>query len=343
MAEKFSRWRDPATGIAPFLVPLSTSGTDSLPPALQLVTVPVAALLGAIRGLLVVLLILAQTVLVEGILLIFSPVPPIHAALTRACNASLARLVLLVLGVVFIKVETVQLRKTGRSPPSVPFDPRKGDVVIANSSSPLDLLYLAFRYNATFLLPVAASSTTSSSNKVAGWRRVTLLSAILASGQLPQLGAAAESLDEAVKKAVGPVVVFPEGTTSNNRALLKLAEIAAPGACVKSSPLRTFVLAFKYPAPTALAPSLTYPIPTPSPLSGLLSHLYALASRLTPYTFSVRRLHASEAPKLSAHPTRDEWDALGDALAGTARLKKVGGLGWVEKGAFLEFRRLKGR
>lgn len=155
-----------------------------------------------------------------------------------------------------------------------------------------------------------------------------------------------------------------QGTTSNNRALLKLAEIAAPGACVKSSPLRTFVLAFKcvsrpihamhlvpqltlrrhrYPAPTALAPSLTYPIPTPSPLSGLLSHLYALASRLTPYTFSVRRLHASEAPKLSAHPTRDEWDALGDALAGTARLKKVGGLGWVEKGAFLEFRRLKGR
>ncbi|GAA5934277.1 hypothetical protein JCM3775_006956 [Rhodotorula graminis] len=342
MAEKFSRWRDPSTGIAPFLVPLP-AGTNSLPPALQLVTVPVAALLGAVRGLLVVLLLLAQTVLVEGILLIFSPVPPVHAALTRACNASLARLVLLVLGVVHVKVETVQIRKTVRAPPAVPFDPRKGDVIIANSCSPLDLLYLAFRYNATFLLPVAASPTASSSSTIAGWRRVTLLSAILASGQLPQPGAAAESLEAAVKKAVGPVVVFPEGTTSNNRALLKLADIATPAAGAKSSPLRTFVLAFRYPAPTSLAPSLTYPIPTPSPLSGLLSHLYTLTSRLTPYTFSVRRLRASEAPKLSVRPTKDEWDALGEALANTARLKKVGGLGWVEKGAFLDFRRLKGR
>ena len=127
--------------------------------------------------------------------------------MSRACNASLARLILLVLGVVFVKVETVQLRKTGRSPPSVPFDPRKGDVVVANACSPLDLLYLAFRYNPTFLLPVAASS---SSAKVTGWRRVTLLSAILATGQLPQPSTAAESLEAAVKNAVGPVVVFPE-------------------------------------------------------------------------------------------------------------------------------------
>ena len=103
------------------------------------------------------------------------------------------------------------------------------------------------------------------------------------------------------------------------------------------------LLLYRYPAPTSLAPSLTYPIPSPSPLSGLFAHLYTLTSRLTPYTFSVRRLHPSEAPRLSARPTKDEWDALGDALAGTARLKKVGGLGWVEKGAFLEFRRLKGR
>lgn len=188
---------------------------------------PVAALVAAVRSLFVILLLLAQTVLVEGLLVVFvrrstasssvpfplrglttailqSPLPPVHAALTRACNASIARLVLAVLGVVYITVDTVQLRKTGRSPPTVPFDPRKGDLIIANSSSPLDLLYLAFRYNATFLLPVASSS------RIAGWRRVTLLSAILASGQLPQSGTNAESLDEAVKKAAGPVVVFPE-------------------------------------------------------------------------------------------------------------------------------------
>lgn len=99
----------------------------------------------------------------------------------------------------------------------------------------------------------------------------------------------------------------------------------------------------RYPAPTLLAPSLAYPIPSPSPLPGLLTHLYTLTSRLTPYTFSVRRLHPSEAPKMSTAPRKQEWDAVADTLAATARLKKVGGLGWVEKSAFLEFRRLKGR
>lgn len=260
-----------------------------------------------------------------------------------------------------------------RSPPAIPFDPRKGDLILSNSSSYIDLLYLTFRcvvsffnvaaqltmpphrYNATVLLPV------SSSNKVVGYRRASLLSAILAAGQPPQKSGKAESLDEAIKKAAGPVVVFPEATTSNNRAMLKLAEIA-PATAGKSSAVRTFVLTFRYvsytvrlvsvadatrihryPPPTRLAPSLTYPIPTLSPITGLLSHVYTLTSRLSPYTLTIRRLHPSESPKLSCAPKKEEWDALAETLAGTARLKRVGGLGWVEKGAFLEFRRVKGR
>ncbi|BGP44903.1 hypothetical protein JCM10450v2_000718 [Rhodotorula kratochvilovae] len=338
MAEKFSRWRDASTGVAPFLVPLP-AGNDSLPPVLQILTVPVAALLGGLRTFLVVLLLLAQLILVEGVLRVFSSLPPVYAALSRASNASIARLVLAVLGVVYIKVEAVHLRKTGRSPPAVPFDPRKGDLIVANSSSYVDLLYLAFRFNATFVLPIASPT---SSSKICGWRRVTLLSAILATGRLPETREGGETLDEALKNAVGPVVVFPEATTSNNRALLKLAELATP-ANAKSSPVRTFVLAFKYPAPTRLAPSLTYPIPSPSPLTGLLAHIYTLTSRLTPYTLTIRRLHPSEAQKLSTAPRKEEWDALADTLAATARLKKVGALGWVEKGAFLEFRRVKRR
>ncbi|GAA6047870.1 hypothetical protein JCM3770_004683 [Rhodotorula araucariae] len=338
MAEKFSRWRDGSTGVAPFLVPLP-AGNDQLPPVLQLVTVPVTVLLGAVRTLLVALLLLAHFVLVDGVLAVFSFAPPVYALLSRACNVSIARLVLAVLGVVHIRVEAVQLRKTGRSPPTVPFSPRKGDLIVANSSSYVDLLYLTFRFNPTFVLPV---TSPTSSSKITGWRRVTLLTAILANGSLPETREGGETLDEVVKRAVGPVVLFPEATTSNNRALLKLAELATP-AGASASPLRTFVLVFKYPAPTRLAPSLTYPIPTPSPLAGLVAHIYTLTSRLTPYTLTVRRLHPSEAPKLSTVPRKDEWDALADTLAATGRLKKVGALGWVEKGAFLEFRRVKGR
>jgi hypothetical protein len=34
---------------------------------------------------------------------------------------------------------------------------------------------------------------------------------------------------------------------------------------------------------------------------------------------------------------------MAETLAATARLKRVGALGWKEKAAFLEFRKLKGR
>ncbi|KAK4332544.1 hypothetical protein RTBOTA2_000702 [Rhodotorula toruloides] len=318
MAEKYSRWRDPATGVQPFLIPLPAS-TESLPPFVQVVTLPFAAVLGGLRTLLVVLLLLAQTVLVEGIYGLLRVLPPVHAPLTRAANAGIARMILAVLGVLWINVETVQLRKTGRSPPKLPYDPKKGDLIVANSS-----------YNASFILPVS-----SANGKVVGWRRVSLLAAVWATGSLPQPQGGAESLSDALTNAPGPVVLFPECTTSNNRALLKILDLAPPTKGTKGSLPRIFVLAFKYPQPTCLAPSLTYPIPS-SPFIRLpLAHIYSLTSRLTPYTFTVRRLHPSDSPT--------SWDNLGETLAQTARLKKVVGLGWVEKGAFLEFRRVKGR
>ncbi|BGP21854.1 vacuolar protein sorting protein vps66 [Rhodotorula toruloides] len=344
MAEKYSRWRDPATGVQPFLAPLPAS-TDSLPPLIQVVTLPFGTVLGGIRTLLVVLLLLAQTVLVEGAYAPLRVFPPVHAALTRAANAGIARLTLAVLGIVWINVETVQLRKTGRSPPKLPFDPEKGDLIVANSSSYVDLLYLAFRHNAVFILPVS-----SANGKIVGWRRVGLLAAVWSSGALPQPYKGAESLSNALKNAPGPVVLFPECTTSNNRALLKIPELAPP---TKGSKGRIFVLAFKrvsfsrqhyacndllarrYPQPTRLASSLTYPIPSSSLIRLPLAHIWSLTSRLTPYTFTVRRLHPSESPT--------SWESIGETLTRTARLKKVVGLGWVEKGAFLEFRRVKGR
>ncbi|BGP12966.1 hypothetical protein JCM10213_006605 [Rhodosporidiobolus nylandii] len=344
--ERFSKWRDPATGVAPFLLPLP-AGQDALPPAVRFAVFPFAALLGGARTLLVLLLLGAQALLVEGVLRVASPLPPVYSALSRAANASIARLILAVVGVLWIPTETVRLQRSGRSPPQVPFAPQKGDLIVPNSSSWVDLLYLAFRFNPTFVLPVLSPST-SASGKINGFRRVSLLTAVLSSGGLPQVQQdGGESLEEALRKAAGPVVLFPEATTSNNRALLKFAELspASPSPTGgKPAVVRVFVLVFRYPAPTRFAPSLTHPIPSSPPL---LPHLFTLTSRLLPLTFSIRRLHASECPRLTlpagANPKKEEWDALAETLAGTGRLKRVGGLGWKEKEAFLEFRRVKGR
>ncbi|CEQ39011.1 SPOSA6832_00496 [Sporobolomyces salmonicolor] len=334
--EKFSKWRaftavsqsspltlqDASTGVAPFLYPLPAS-SESLPPILQILAVPLAGLLGGLRTLLVVLLLLAQVILVEGVLRIFVVLPPVYAVLARATNAGICRLVLLVLGVGWIKVETVHLRKTGRSPPAMLFEPKKGDLIIGNSSSYIDLLYLAFRFP---FFPC----------------QVSLLGAIMAAGKLPERSEGGENLEDAIRKASGPVAVFPEATTSNNRALLRFAELQAPPAGAKAIPVRTFVLAFKYSPPTRLSPSLAYPIPSTSLLLPL-SHVFSLTSRPVLYSISIRRLHPSESPKISSAPRKEEWDQLAETLATTARLKRVGGLGWEDKGAFLEFRKVKGR
>lgn len=46
-----------------------------------------------------------------------------------------------------------------------------------------------------------------------GYQRVSLLSAVLATGNLPARAEGGESLDEVLKVAAGPVVVFPEVST----------------------------------------------------------------------------------------------------------------------------------
>ncbi|KAM0793094.1 hypothetical protein ACM66B_000575 [Microbotryomycetes sp. NB124-2] len=328
--EKYSKWRDPASGIAPLVVPLPTSG-DSTPPAVKVIALPLAWALGVVRTTLVVLLLLIHAVVIEGALAVLLVAPPLHQAVSQALTAVHARLILLLLGFVNISADTVSLKRTGRSPPQVPFDPSKGDLIIANSSSYVDLLYLAFRYNPTFLLPVANGSN------VTGWRRVGLLRAILDSGRLPSGSAvAADTLDEALSKAPGPCVVFPECTTSNNRGLLKFGNFASPSS-VKARPVRTFLVAFKYPPPTRITPTATYPIPSSTPLP----HMFALACSPAPVSLTIRRLHPSESPKLSTSNRKEDWDAVAEALAALGRFKRINGIDFSSKQAFLEYR--KGR
>ncbi|GAA5831254.1 hypothetical protein JCM3766R1_002985 [Sporobolomyces carnicolor] len=334
--EKYSKWRDPSTGVAPFLMPLSPATSDlSLPSVVKFVTVPITSALAVTRALLVMLLLLAQAILVEGILSPFMLYPPLYAVLSRACNASIARMVLLVLGIVNIPVETIRLAKTGRSPPKIAFEPRKGDIIVSNSSSYVDLLYLTFRHNATFLSPVIDPS----SQKVSGWTRASLVRAIWDNATVPSNSATkGETLEEAIKNARGPAVVFPECTTSNNRALLKFPALVSASLARISPSTKIFVLTFKYSPPTRLTPTLTHPIPSTPAYLGPLPHLYSLLSSVSVQSFSVRRLHPSESPK------KIEWDSgLEETLASTGRLKRLGGLGWKEKEAFLEFRKLKGR
>ncbi|SCV68828.1 BQ2448_949 [Microbotryum intermedium] len=357
--EKYSRYRDPSTGIAPLVYPLPAS-TDAVPPAVTVIVKPFAWLLGFVRTMLVGLLLVVHWLLVEVLMTALASrlptrlhvtshrmtdmhraqrvIPPLHSFLTRILTTLICRTVLFLLGLAWISTETISLKRTGRSPPSVPFAPHASDVIVANSSSYIDVLYLAFRYNPYFLLPcssLGSKASASSPSLITSYRVVSLTRALLSIGKLPERSERGMTLDEAVSKANRPLVWFPEATTSNNRALLKLGELVPPKTTVAATKaLKLFLLSFKYPLPTRLVPSATYPIPSFSPIP----HIFSLTS--TPFTTSlhIRRLHPTESPSLSLTPRKEEMEQLAETLANTGRWKRVKAIDWEMKEGFLQLK-----
>lgn len=73
-----------------------------------------------------------------------------------------------------------------------------------------------------------ASRTPSSKISIIGYQTVSLLKLIRLTGSVPPyygIGDAVKSLQSIRKKAARPVVVFPECTTSNGRAMLRFSEV----------------------------------------------------------------------------------------------------------------------
>ncbi|KAI0638280.1 hypothetical protein C8Q77DRAFT_1242705 [Trametes polyzona] len=377
--EKFSAFRDPGTGIQPFLRPVPPSGSELLATAIS----PLGYALGAVKTILVLALALVYAVLVQGLCLVFLPIPPLHRAVTRVLTAVLSRLALLLVGLYWIPVEVVQ-RKRGRTAPAKEsWNPRAGDLIVSNWASWIEVLWLAFRFNPIFVLPVcetlelpAALPPTSSPISrtpgrrtgtgsaaisspstrapipripVLGFRRVSLLSIIASTGRLPLTAADAkpENLEAIRSKADRPVVVFPECTTSNGRALLRFGEVFGQ-VKLPVTRYKVFVMCVRYDPPTAFAPTLSHSIP--SGFLNPLSHVFRLASALAPLTVSIRLLAPSEAPSsgsflLSEFLTGGVYaDELAECcaalIAQIGRVKRVG-LGWEDKAAFLELYRGK--
>ena len=97
----------------------------------------------------------------------------------------------------------------------------------------------------------SASSARNPTQRVpiVGFRRVGLLSMILSTGHLPLIAgstsARPETLEEVRRRADRPVVVFPECTTSNGRALLRFAEVFR-GVKVPVMKYKVFVMCVRY-------------------------------------------------------------------------------------------------
>jgi hypothetical protein len=91
-----------------------------------------------------------------------------------------------------------------------------------------------------------ATRTASTKIPLAGFRRASPWTMIRATGRVPPFIEAGpvQQLEQILKTADRPVVIFPECTTSNGRGMLRFADVF-PGMNVPVSAFKIFVMCFR--------------------------------------------------------------------------------------------------
>lgn len=362
MAEKFSKFRDPGTGIQVFLTPVaatsstSASSTGSIG-GLTLVLTPVFVLLGLIRA------------LIGGIC---------WALYLASGSALLLRVVLFTLGFVRLPVENVVSGGNRRSVSGSKHTSSKagrtlgkGDLVVSNHSSWIDLLIIAYLYpGIQFVVPIVAdnvkteakrseeagaatSRRTPKKNAMSANTRIVTPSASATSNEIPVLGYTAlnltqtlafvgglppctsqlpantavhENLETALRKANGAVAMFPEVVTSNNRALLSFHILPSTPPAINS----THVLTLKYTPASSTSTTSVYAVPGPT--NTMTSHILRVMFLSNP----VRGVGIRHATLQSKEEVDGGWgEAVAGLMSGMARLKRTS-IGWEAKREFVQ-------
>ena len=347
MAEKFSKFRDPGTGIQVFLTPVAASTSGGVG-AVSLVLVPLFVVLGLVRA------------LVAGMF---------WGLYLASGTGWVLRVVLGALGYVRLNVETVRPAARGRAKPTVTGTTTagKGDVVLSNHSSWVDLLLLAYLYpgitfampvisdaakdtskpdtaatagrrtpkknamsaNTRIVTPTSSSSDTSSATEIPleGYTLLSLTSALRFVGGLPPSPSQLpnhplyDSLDALLKTSPGPVALFPEVVTSNNRALLNMSLPSSPPSAMRT----THIVTIKYTPPTATSTTAVYS--APSPANSVARHLVDVLLLSSP----VRGV-AIRQSTVGRDTQSDNWaEEVAGTMSTMARLKRTSIQWWAKK------------
>ncbi|KAF9328980.1 hypothetical protein BG006_007917 [Podila minutissima] len=278
-------------------------------------------------------------------------VKPIAGLVKLALVAVVGAVYLILESIGLVLTEVVTLKRGRAASNKAQSGSRRvsGQIIISNWSSYIDILYLAFRYDPVFTQIYSETLTV---------RQVSLWQALWLSGSYPELAPAAgvetlslmEFTKAMHKKGAGPVVVFPEGTTTNNRAILKFVPIFKEWQVPETS-IDISILALKYDY-RKFAPTFTVGLDN----SYHRGHLFRTCAQFV-NTLSVKSLNPEESPSnpnfsamegLSSTPQAaaagivepvDE-DALGSVILNLmgriTRYRKLG-LNVKDKAEFLDF------
>ncbi|KAG0045992.1 hypothetical protein BGZ83_008808 [Gryganskiella cystojenkinii] len=250
---------------------------------------------------LVVGMVATGLMIVETLGLVLTPLGPVRKLYHRFVSAFFLRIILGLLGFFWIKTEVVTLKR-GRAGSSRQHTPARknntGELIISNWSSYIDVLYLAFRYDPVFTQIYSDTLTV---------RPISLMEALKLSGSYPELSPPAgvetlpllEFVKAQHKRNPGqPVVVFPEGTTTNNRAILKFVPIFKDCAVPETS-IDIKILALKYDY-HKFAPTFTVGLTN----AYYWGHLFRTCAQFY-NRMSVKILNPEESPSNSNFSTMD--------------------------------------
>lgn len=220
--EKFSRFNDQFTSVNPFTLPpyAPSVGTFLVTIAYATVKLPVLTVIAAVYGITYALMALLPVASVQN---------AHRATVERLC----ARLALLTLGMwatpeVMVSRQAVRTRPSKSAPKAAISG---GDVIVSNRCSWVDVLVMSAVYAPVFTV----------TSKQGGLRPVSLWQALAAAvrGSPGSLGGSSGSSGDSpaastravISSAQGawirrPIVVFPEGAPTNNKAVLAFTPVA---------------------------------------------------------------------------------------------------------------------
>eukprot|EP01111_Echinosteliopsis_oligospora_P009874 TRINITY_DN2977_c0_g2_i1.p1 TRINITY_DN2977_c0_g2~~TRINITY_DN2977_c0_g2_i1.p1 ORF type:complete len:339 (+),score=51.14 TRINITY_DN2977_c0_g2_i1:64-1080(+) len=220
--EKFSTWRDPATGIHPFLPFAGKTEYDNI--FVKILWILKRTIIGSLLVILRFPLLLVFSILFYTLSFIASliPVAILRRPIKRIIDAIGARLCLLLMGFHWISSRDVSL---SRSKPGTKVTARRiksGDIMITNHTSYVELLYLTFRFSPVF----TAVPNMWKEDSFIGLIPRTFLEALSDIIYFPiHSSPEAQPIDVVLKSAnstkSGPVVIFPEAATTNGRAFIQ--------------------------------------------------------------------------------------------------------------------------
>ncbi|KAI8897174.1 hypothetical protein BC833DRAFT_594826 [Globomyces pollinis-pini] len=233
--EKFSGWRDAGTGIHPFLYP-KPPRTDTAVYYSAFKCYLVGPIIAVIK-LILILIITLLTFLLEVIGLVFI-VPAVVQSWKSFLYLIFGRCILFLCGFYYIETSEVSVKKLKANSKSKPVNAQPlRQLIVSNHSSYLDILYYAYSYAPIFL-------GVTVDGKVA---RLSTWDAFTDAGNVLTHLDDSMTLSDYLKADTSniPIVLFPEGTTSNGRGILKFIPVFKDFN-MKDSKVQITVMGIKY-------------------------------------------------------------------------------------------------